>query len=326
MLRFPIKWNLTFSDIHNSRTCLNLNDEWTLSCVTTQVAFAIYKLDVIEIRRKINCEETCVSGALSFRKNEEKASRQVFSKLIESGSSFAKLIDVHTDFQYHNDYFYLHGVVNIISVSEKCSSDFETRGCKIYFQPKSLVQLSDDLERLLDPQTSCFSDVNLKCGSASIPAHKLILSARSPVFAAMFKNPMKETHKNEVDITDIDASVLQAMITYIYTAKTSDLTVSTASDLLFAADKYQLPDLKKVCCDFLKESISLQNVMKILVLGDLHAEDLKLFSVDYICKNYTNFAEFEKIEEWESLRKVKPTLALDILTALLKSKDKKNKR
>ncbi|GBM77496.1 hypothetical protein AVEN_226398-1 [Araneus ventricosus] len=187
--------------------CLKLNDEWTLSCVAKNIAFDI------EIRRKINCEEISISGALSFRKNDQKASRQTFTKLIESGSSFTKLIDLHTNLQYSSDCLYLHGVVNIISNSEKCTSDFETRGCKIFYQPKSLVQLSDDFERLLDPQTSCFSDVNLKCGSASIPAHKLILSARSPVFAAMFKNPMKETHKNEVDITDIDASVLQAMTT-----------------------------------------------------------------------------------------------------------------
>ncbi|GBM77495.1 Speckle-type POZ protein-like B [Araneus ventricosus] len=334
MLRFPIEWKELYGSYDERRSAmisnLNLNGEWTLACVWNRQGIK-FKLDFIEIHRKITCEETCektVSGTLSLRENGHTVSTQTFSKSVKSGSSFTKLINLRQDISFipwdvrkvrHS----LHGVVNILSVSEKCSSDFESKGCKMCIQPKSLVQLSDDFERLLNPQTSCFSDVNLKCDSASIPAHKLILSARSPVFAAMFKNPMKETHENEVDITDIDASVLRAMITYIYTGKTSGLTVSSASDLLFAAEKYQLLDLKRVCCDFLKESISLQNVMWILVLGDLHAEDLKSFSVDYICKNYTNFAEFEKIEEWESLRKVKPTLALDILTALLKSEDEK---
>ncbi|GBO20801.1 TD and POZ domain-containing protein 3 [Araneus ventricosus] len=103
-------------------------------------------------------------------------------------------------------------------------------------------------------QSSCFADVTIKCDGVSIPAHNLILSARSPVFAAMFANPMKESRENEVEITDIDVSTIRALLIFMYTGKTSQLTASSVADLMFAADKYQLPGLKTACSYFLKDS------------------------------------------------------------------------
>ncbi|GIY97226.1 hypothetical protein CEXT_149571 [Caerostris extrusa] len=55
----------------------------------------------------------------------------------------------------------------------------------------SLMELSDDFLHLLDQGVSSYADVNLKCGSVTVPAHKNILAARSPVFAAMFATVMR---------------------------------------------------------------------------------------------------------------------------------------
>ncbi|CAL1285697.1 unnamed protein product [Larinioides sclopetarius] len=144
-------------------------------------------------------------------------------------------------------------------LSEKQTASSANKESKQKIQLKSLEELSKDLERVLS-ESSRFADVTLKCGGASIPAHKIILSARSPVFAAMFVNPMKESLRNEVDITDIHESALRDLLKYVYTGKTCDLTDSSAAELLNAADKYQIQDLKAVCVDFLKNTVSLQNV------------------------------------------------------------------
>ncbi|GBM95829.1 Speckle-type POZ protein-like [Araneus ventricosus] len=148
-------------------------------------------------------------------------------------------------------------------------------------------------------------------------------AARSPVFAAMFKNPMKECRENKVYIVDVYLCILQIMLTYMYTGKMSNLTVFTASELLYVADKYQLQDLKRVCCYFLEDNISLGNVLKILVLGDLHCEDLKSSAIDYICNKCTKFSVLAAREEWETLRKERPELAMDILTSVVISRDEK---
>ncbi|GFS72389.1 speckle-type POZ protein [Nephila pilipes] len=187
---------------------------------------------------------------------------------------------------------------------------------------KFLNELSNDLSRLLDPETASFVDVHLKCGSVAIPAHKSILSMRSPVFSAMFSSEMEETRQNEVNITDVDVPVLRMMLKYVYTGKVENLTVSSAGDLLYAADKYQLKGLKTRCSDYLKSTVSIENVLGILSLGDLLDPDLKMFAMDFICEKCDEFPDLERTEEWKNLQKEKVPLAFEVLTSLVKSKGK----
>ena len=95
-------------------------------------------------------------------------------------------------------------------------------------------RLSDDLGQLFESQRS--SDVTLSVGGREFQAHKALLAARSPVFAAMFEHEMEERKHNRVDITDVDHEVLREMLRFIYTGKTNNLE-KMADDLLAAADK-----------------------------------------------------------------------------------------
>lgn len=65
---------------------------------------------------------------------------------------------------------------------------------------------------------------------------KILISARSPVFAAMFEHEMEERKRNRVDITDVDHEVLREMLRFIYTGRAPNLE-KMADDLLAAADK-----------------------------------------------------------------------------------------
>ena len=95
-------------------------------------------------------------------------------------------------------------------------------------------RLSDDMGQLFESQR--FSDVTLSVGGREFQAHKALLAARSPVFAAMFEHEMEERKHNRVDITDVDHEVLREMLRFIYTGKTNNLE-KMADDLLAAADK-----------------------------------------------------------------------------------------
>lgn len=65
------------------------------------------------------------------------------------------------------------------------------------------------------------------------------ISARSPVFAAMFEHEMEERKRNRVDITDVDHEVLREMLRFIYTDRAPNLD-KMADDLLAAADKVRI--------------------------------------------------------------------------------------
>ncbi|XP_055950859.1 speckle-type POZ protein B-like [Argiope bruennichi] len=158
-----------------------------------------------------------------------------------------------------------------------------------------------------------------------MPAHKNILCARSPVFAAMFLSPMKESVTNEVDIVDISPSVLRDMLTFIYTGKSRNMTVSSAGDLLFVAEKYQIQYLKTVCCSYMKSNISVENAMKIFMLGDMYDQDLKVFALQFICTKFNEFSDLEQLEDWKLLLKEKHSLAVELLISLIKARDKKIK-
>ena len=65
-----------------------------------------------------------------------------------------------------------------------------------------------------------FSDITLKCEDKTFPCHKVILSARSDVFAAMFSHrDTKEDNTNEVEIEDLDAETLGHLLQFVYTDK-----------------------------------------------------------------------------------------------------------
>ena len=96
-------------------------------------------------------------------------------------------------------------------------------------------KLSLDLQTLLD--NGQFADVTLTVKGNQWFCHKAILSARSPVFEAMFRhNDTQESHKNCVEITDVNADVFEEFLRYIYTEKALHLD-QLAAELLSIADK-----------------------------------------------------------------------------------------
>ncbi|PRD23624.1 UNVERIFIED_CONTAM: Tdpoz3 [Trichonephila clavipes] len=164
---------------------------------------------------------------------------------------------------------------------------------------------------LFDETSSSFADVELKCGLFTIPAHKGILAARSPVFYAMFKNEMRESWKVTVDMSDVSIWTLRTMLIYIYTGNTENLTMSNAQDILYAADKYRLTKLKNICSEYLKSNVNDQNVLNLLEFGDFLDQELKEFAMNFICNKVAEFSILENTQEWKRLRKEQTELAME---------------
>nr|XP_042903337.1 speckle-type POZ protein-like A [Parasteatoda tepidariorum] len=84
------------------------------------------------------------------------------------------------------------------------------------------------------------ADLNLHAGKEIIPVHKCLLSARSPVFSAMFKRDMMENQTGVVDIPDVESEVLCSFVEYLYTDIFSNTDFDHVLNLLLVADKYQI--------------------------------------------------------------------------------------
>ncbi|GBL85088.1 Speckle-type POZ protein-like B [Araneus ventricosus] len=301
-----------------------LNAEWKVKCICEQNKQR--NPDFMEVHRKSLAGEMIISGILELHEEKRQCLlKKKFICLLEESCLFTRI-----DLQYSQNaskpppkMFLVTGEITI-SARTEASLDLTELVHLTDTDYSSLRQLSNDMEKLL-LEKLLLADVNLKCGDVSIPAHKSVLSARSPVFKAMFSCPMKEAMENEVVIEGIEEPTLRAMLKYMYTGKAGDLAPSLASNLLLIANKYQIASLEFACSKYLMRNMSMKNVAFVLGIGDLISPDLKNFAIDFVCKKCTDYSALEKRKDWIDLKINNPALALEMFSAVVKFQEQKLK-
>uniref|UniRef100_A0A914GYB8 BTB domain-containing protein n=1 Tax=Globodera rostochiensis TaxID=31243 RepID=A0A914GYB8_GLORO len=112
------------------------------------------------------------------------------------------------------------------------------------------------MKHLLD--TGNGADVQFLVGGGDekelLPAHKTILMAASDVFEAMFPFDARNNDPSEeikpVEVLDVEVGAFKAMLSFIYVDDVSGLNGDNAIAVLYAAKKYDLPELVKACLNF----------------------------------------------------------------------------
>ncbi|XP_035224379.1 speckle-type POZ protein B-like [Stegodyphus dumicola] len=150
-------------------------------------------------------------------------------------------------------------------------------------------------------KTGTLSDVNIIVGSKTLRVHKSILCARSSVFARMLKTKMSESVRNEVEISDIEADVMDEFLLFIYTGNIKNVLPVTAERLYVAADKYDVSALKEICSSFLKSNLSVNNVCKVLQLASIHSDEDLYKSVFEFSSAHAE--EVFSSDEWKNISK-----------------------
>ncbi|XP_041369022.1 kelch-like protein 20 [Gigantopelta aegis] len=137
-------------------------------------------------------------------------------------------------------------------------------------------------------------DVVLIVGQKKIFAHRVILSACSPYFHAMFTGELAESRQTEVTIRDIDETAMELLIDFCYT---SNITVEEGNvqTLLPAACLLQLAEIQDVCCEFLKRQLDPSNCLGIRAFADTHAcRDLLRIADKFTQHNFQEVMESEE--------------------------------
>ncbi|CAL4892157.1 unnamed protein product [Urochloa decumbens] len=180
--------------------------------------------------------------------------------------------------------------------------------CDLKAIPLPVCDLPQHLGKLL--QSGAGADVTLVVSGKSFVAHKSILAARSPVFMAEFFGEMEETSSPVVDVQDMDATVFQAMLQFIYTGKVPELdekeeeatilaqhlicrvpeidekeeeATILAQHLIAAADRYMIDRLKLMCERRLAFGINVNTAATTLALAEQHCcSQLKAKCIEFI--------------------------------------------
>lgn len=154
------------------------------------------------------------------------------------------------------------------------------------------------------------SDVILKTSDHEFRAHRLILSARSPVFSAMFRHNMMENNTGEVDVSDCSTSGLKVFLQYLYTGISDTMSPANVVDLYYIADKYQVDDLKNDCVQYMKMSLSVDNFCDVIALSVRHSEpDLRNSATQFFC---INIKRIIKTAEWQQFITQNPIQANEL--------------
>ncbi|XP_043468134.1 ankyrin repeat and BTB/POZ domain-containing protein BTBD11-B-like [Leptopilina heterotoma] len=113
-----------------------------------------------------------------------------------------------------------------------------------------------------------YSDVTFIVGEETFRGHKMILSAKSPVFDRMLSSEMKEALTNVVVIEDMEPEVFYEVLRYIYTGKVK--FPQNVFQILKAADYYNIEDLKNFTEKYLAEKLTDLNVVDIVKFADTY--------------------------------------------------------
>jgi len=103
-----------------------------------------------------------------------------------------------------------------------------------------------------------------------IPAHKYILCTGSTVFYAMLYGSLAEAAE-EIVVPDVDPEAFLALLNYLYTDEIH-LEPDNVLATLYAAKKYIVPHLARVCVKYLETSLSAKNACLLLSQSRLFEE------------------------------------------------------
>ncbi|KAL3112544.1 hypothetical protein niasHT_018750 [Heterodera trifolii] len=132
-----------------------------------------------------------------------------------------------------------------------------------------------------------------------LSAHKFILKLASEVFVAMFRFDAKNEKVEfasvncPVKVIDVEAAAFKMMLSFIYTGELSELNGYNAMAVLYAAKKYNIPDL--VDASLQVPVSSLRNVFLAYALAKLY--EMEGFANDclaYIDKNADTLLKSEE--------------------------------
>eukprot|EP00871_Galdieria_phlegrea_P006093 jgi/Galph1/971/GphlegSOOS_G5695.1 len=190
--------------------------------------------------------------------------------------------------------------MHLQKVGSSMMSDFGSymKGVKECERIPSLLMSAEESDITL----VAFDDSKAQDEYIEIPAHKVVLAARSGHFRALFQAQMKDSGNRLVYIPpEFPFSVFYECLKYIYTDKAT-INEHNCVEVLECARFYDIPDgLCFLCEEQLKNrALSDPNeVAQVLVIAHRYAcKDLKTNLANYILRN---FETIKKTETWKEL-------------------------
>ena len=154
--------------------------------------------------------------------------------------------------------------------------------------PNIEVKIINKMNELRADKILC--DISLQCDDGrKFFVHKLVLSAVSPYFRALFQTNMSEKDQFLINIKGIESESLDSLIEFAYTTSIT-VTIENIFSLLTAANMLCFEDVEKSCVDFLCKNLNLENCVDICTMAEtINCEQLHRVATLYVSNNFRQF-------------------------------------
>ena len=144
-----------------------------------------------------------------------------------------------------------------------------------------------------------FCDISININGAIFSAHKVVLSAATDYFNAMFLSGMTENNSKEVTLKGFEVETFTVLLDYMYSGELR-LTQGNAASVLIASDMLSLKFAVKRCLNFLSENITSENCVMLWILADRYNFNTLFFQVEkYVNLHFSEISESENFYEIE---------------------------
>ncbi|TVU05010.1 hypothetical protein EJB05_48157, partial [Eragrostis curvula] len=174
-------------------------------------------------------------------------------------------------------------------------------------------EIGNHLGLLLD--SSVGTDLSFLVDGETIPAHRAVLAARSPVFKAEHFGSAPDGISASITLQDMKPLTLKAMLRFMYTDELpgddelGESSTEMMQHLLAAAERYALDRLKLMCARWLWDNISVDTFASTLACAEMYnCLELKSKCMDFFAV-HNNFKKIAFTDGFMWLLEKFPSLA-----------------
>ena len=181
-----------------------------------------------------------------------------------------------------------------------------------------VLKLSQDLEKILGSSEN--SDIVFVVEGKQFPAHSAILEARCPALLSVpsapapssrssSKQPSKPSRSQRtIELKNVAEDAMLPLLRYIYTSNVRN-SDSSSRTLLKAATEYHLDELRDLCVNKIRESLSFRNCIDHLTYAEnIYCEPLKVAAMQFIHANKNEVIELKEVNNLLELKHNHPHL------------------
>eukprot|EP00608_Synchroma_pusillum_P004078 CAMPEP_0198429656 /NCGR_PEP_ID=MMETSP1452-20131203/8888_1 /TAXON_ID=1181717 /ORGANISM="Synchroma pusillum, Strain CCMP3072" /LENGTH=205 /DNA_ID=CAMNT_0044150075 /DNA_START=58 /DNA_END=672 /DNA_ORIENTATION=+ len=151
-------------------------------------------------------------------------------------------------------------------LEDMCVLDTDPPPCTRVSTPELRLQA---LEGFVNSEQ--FADVEFVVEGRRIFAHRVVLTAMSERFRALFSDRFREAHEREVHISGTSHAAFVMLMEYLYCGRFPEEGGGQAAvELLRLADEYMLDHLREMCEKRLEPLISAGNAEDMLSVAERH--------------------------------------------------------